>query len=200
MTRIVNILIIGIGSFITINLTSCSEKQPTQDEIVKKNIEELMVAQMNDPESYEFVKIELLDSVLYSDNIEFRRKHFQRELYGDQGTLITQEEYKTQFPILYDKRKVQELKEQIEKNERILFKIDSLETQLGNRKKEVASYTYIFSFRGKNSFGAKILNEYVLQTDPAPHFKIINFTDDKEKIYLNPNEFPGYKEMINDNL
>ena len=191
---------LGFLALIAIGLTSCSEKQPTQDDIVKNNAETYVKEKMNDPTSYEFVKLELMDSVTFSDNIEYRKDYFSRNMEYDRSSLERQEGYKTEIPSMYDKKDVEELKGKIEKNERILSKIDSLATLLGDRKNEVASYTYIFSFRGNNALGAKILNEYVVQTDPAPDFKIINMTDDKDKIFLNPNEFPGYREMIEKNL
>ncbi len=193
-------MVIGLFAFIALGLTSCSEKLPTQDDIVKKNAEEYVKEKMNDPSSYEFVKLELIDSVLFSDNIEYRKDYFSRNMEYDRSSLERQESYKTEFPSMYDEKDVDDLKAKIEKNERILAKIDSLANQLGERKNEVASYTYIFSFRGNNALGAKILNEYVVQTDPSPDFKIINMTDDKDKIYLNPNDFPGYREMIEKNL
>ena len=193
-------MVIGLFAFIALRLTSCSEKLPTQDDIVKKNAEEYVKEKMNDPSSYEFVKLELIDSVLFSDNIEYRKDYFSRNMEYDRSSLERQESYKTEFPSMYDEKDVDDLKAKIEKNERILAKIDSLANQLGERKNEVASYTYIFSFRGNNALGAKILNEYVVQTDPSPDFKIINMTDDKDKIYLNPNDFPGYREMIEKNL
>src|SRR5690606_24676246 len=120
-------------------------------------------------------------------NIEYRKGYFGRKMDSDLSSLKRQERYKTEIPSMYDEKEVEDLKSKIEKNERILFKIDSLATLLGDRKSEVASYTYVFSFRGNNALGAKILNEYVVQTDPAPDFKIINMTDDKDKIFLNPN-------------
>lgn len=187
-------------ALIAIGLTSCSEKQPTQDDIVKNNAETYVKEKMNDPSSYEFVKLELMDSVTFSDNIEYRKDYFSRNMEYDRSSLERQEGYKTELPSMYDEKDVEELKTKIEKNERIISKIDSLATLLGDRKNEVASYTYIFSFRGNNALGAKILNEYVVQTDPAPDFKIINMTDDKDKILLNPNDFPGYREMIEKNL
>jgi len=191
---------IGLFAFIAIGLTDCSEKQPTQDEIVKKNAEEYVKEKMNDPSSYEFVKLELIDSITFSDNIEYRKNYFSRKIEYDRSSLERQERYKTEIPSMYDEKEVEDLKAKIEKNERVLFKIDSLATLLGDRKSEVASYTYIFSFRGNNALGAKILNEYFVQTGPAPEFKIINMTDDKDQIYLNPNDFPGYREMIEKNL
>jgi hypothetical protein len=191
---------LGLFAFIAIGLTSCAEKQPTQDDIVKKNAETYVKEKMNDPSSYEFVKLELMDSITFNENIEYRKDYFSRNMEYDQSSLERQEGYKTEIPSMYNENDVEELKAKIEKNERVLNKIDSLATILGDRKNEVASYTYIFSFRGNNALGAKILNEYVVQTDPTPDFKIINMTDDKDKIFLNPNDFPGYREMIEKNL
>lgn len=203
---------IGLLALFAISLTSCKEKptnqegidkkekSPTQDEIVKKNIEEYLKSKMNDPASYEFVKLELIDSVLFSNNIEYRKDYFNRNMESDQNSLERQERYKIEIPSMFNKKEVADLKANIEKNRRILEKIDSIATQLGERTHEVASYKYVFTFRGNNAFGAKILNEYIVQTDPSPDFKIINMTDDKDKIYLNPNDFPGYREMIVKNL
>jgi hypothetical protein len=193
---------IAIGLFILVSicLFSCTEKVPTRNEIIQKNAEDYLKSKMNDPKSYEFVKIELVDSVLYSDNIKYRQENFKQDMEYDLSSLERLEGYKTEIPSLYDEKEVQGLKDKIEKNRRILSKIDSLAVKLGNKKNEVASYTYIFSFRGNNALGAKILNEYVVQTKPAPDFKIINMTDEKDKIYLNPNDFPGYREMIEKNL
>ena len=191
---------LGLFAFIAIGLTSCAKKQPTQDDIVKKNAKTYVKEKMNDPSSYEFVKLELMDSITFNENIEYRKNYFSGNMEYDQSLLERQEGHKTEIPSIYNEKDIEELKAKIEKNERILSKIDSLTTLLGDRKNEVASYTYIFSFRGNNALGAKILNEYVVQTDPAPDFKIINMTDDKDKIFLNPNDFPGYREMIKKNL
>lgn len=193
-------IVLGLITVITLGLSSCADKQPTRDEIIKKNAEEYVISKMNDPESYEFVKIELIDSVLFIDNIKYRKDYFTRDIDYDRSSLERQEGYKTDLPSIYNENEVQDLIAKIEKNKKILFKIDSLETELGERKNEVASYTYIISFRGNNAFGAKILNEYIIQTDPLPNCKVINMTDDKDKIYLNPNDFPGYREMIEKNL
>jgi hypothetical protein len=193
-------IVIGLFTLVSICLFSCTEKVPTRNEIIQKNAEDYLKSKMNDPKSYEFVKIELVDSVLYSDNIKYRQENFKLDMEYDLSSLERVEGYKTEIPSLYDEKEVQELKDKIEKNRRILSKIDSLAVKLGNKKNEVASYTYIFSFRGNNALGAKILNEYVVQTKPAPDFKIINMTDEKDKIYLNPNDFPGYRDMIEKNL
>jgi len=200
MKNITTKIAFRLFAFIALGLASCSEKQFTQDDIVKRNIEEYVKEKMNDPSSYEFVKLELIDSITFNDNIEYRKDFFGRNMEYDRSSLESQERYKTEIPSMYDEKEVEALQAKIEKNKRVLSKIDSLATLLADRRNEVASYTYIFSFRGNNALGAKILNEYIVQTDPAPDFKIINMTDDKDKIFLNPNDFPGYREMIEKNL
>src|SRR5690606_35048276 len=115
-----------------LGLTACSEKQPTQDDIVKKNAEEYVKEKMNDPSSYEFVKLELMDSITFSDNIEYRKDYFSRNMDYDRSSLERQERYKTEIPSMYDEKEVEDLKAKIEKNERIISKIDSLATLLGD--------------------------------------------------------------------
>ncbi|HPO48007.1 MAG TPA: hypothetical protein PLS09_04020 [Paludibacteraceae bacterium] len=191
---------IVLCAIVTIGLTSCGKKQLTRDDIVKQNAEEYIKSKMNDPNSYEYVKLELIDSVLYSDNIEYRKDYFKHNIEYNQSSIEQQESYKTELPSLYDEQEIKDLNAEIEKSKRILSKIDSIEAQMGDKKNEVASFTYIFSFRGNNALGAKVMNEYIIQTTSAPDFKIINMTNDKNKVLLNPNGFPGYKEMIKENL
>lgn len=181
-------------------LFSCSEKQKSQDEIVKQNAEEYLKPLLNDPESYEFADLKLIDSVLYKDNIEYRKEDFNHNIDFEKKLLsIKNNEWAETQKALYgkiDSTDIIESMMKIEKHKIILSKIDSLEIALGERKNDVASYTYTFSFRGNNKLGAKVLNQYIVQTEPSPNFKIINMTDDKDKVILNPNEFEGYKEMI----
>lgn len=193
-------MVIGLFATITLGLASCSEKKLNRDDIVTKNAEEYLKTILNDPKSYEFVKLALIDSVLYEDNIEYRKEAFRKYIQNDRDDIKRNEDYRIEIPSLYDPKEVAELKINISKNEKILMKIDSLEIILGNKKNEVASYTFAFSFRGNNVLGAKVLNEYIVQTNPSPDFKVINMTDDKNKVYLNPNDFPGYTEMIEKNL
>lgn len=172
------------------SFTSCEK---SHDEIVKQNAEEYLLPLLNDPESYEFVDLKLIDSVLYKDNIDYEKKRTQFELLDWEHVIVVAEVI---FSYKNDSSDIIKGMMEIEKNKIILSKIDSLETALGDKKNEVASYTYTFSFRGNNKLGAKILNQYIVQTEPSPNFKIINMTDDKDKVYLNPNSFPGYQEMI----
>lgn len=175
-----------------ITLISCKDKALSRDEIVKNNAEKYLKDKMDDPSSYEFVELKIIDSVLFKDNIEYRKNTFNKDLRQAQSEIKIQEIVK-KFPKIYDKQKVTELNVGIKK---ILKKIDSLESNLEQELNDVASYTYKYRCRGNNKLGVKILNEYIIQTNPSPDFKVINLTDNQEKVYLNPNDFPGYREMI----
>ena len=107
--------------------------------------------------------------------------------------------YEKELPKIWEESKkaqTEELKTEIERSEKIISEIERLKLELGEKVNDIASYTYLYSFRGNNKMGAKVLNEYILQTDPAPNFGILNLAENEDKVTLNPNDFPGYKEMI----
>lgn len=200
MNRFIIALVLTL-SFTIFTVTSCgnqgkNSKKITQSEIVKKNIEEYLQTKMNDPESYEFVELRIMDSILYKHNVKYRKDYFQRKLDSSQNDLEQQLDYQKSLPSMYDEHEVTKIRSEIEKDTNILSAIDSIEQGLGEKVNDVASYTYFFSFRGNNKLGVKVLNEYILQTDPAPIFGIKHLATDKDKVILNPNDFPGYKEMI----
>jgi hypothetical protein len=56
------------------------KKKPIREEIVTKNAEEYLKAKMNNAKSYEFVKLVLINSVLYSDNIQYRKEAYSKYL------------------------------------------------------------------------------------------------------------------------
>ena len=178
---------------------SCSSKAPSPADIVRKNAEAYLKENMNAPDSYEFVSLTLIDSVLYKDNVNYRKNMFDKNVKFAQNLLEQSKKSFEEFGTAYYEEEIKKYKAEIAKNELILNKIDSIANGLGEKLNGVASYTYLFKFRGNNAFGNKILNECYLQTDPAPEFNIINVTDDKDKIFLNPNDFPGYLEMIQKN-
>jgi hypothetical protein len=186
---------LGLLVFLVVGFTSCSKKL-SQEEIVRKNAEEYIKEKMNDPSSYEFVKLELIDTITFNDNIEYIKIDISSDIDINQSSIERNEEYKTSVPSLYNEKEVEELKSKIDRNKIILKKIDSLATLLGDRRQEIASYTYVLTFRGNNAMGVKILNEYVVQTGQAPEFEILNMTNEKDEILFTPNYFPGYLEMF----
>lgn len=193
--------IIGLFALTTIGMSSCANKQQIQDNLVRKNFEEYFRNKdINFDNNYEFEKIELKDSVLYSDNIEFCKEWFRRDLEFSKNHLDNMKKTKTEFPTISEEQLVKMFKNDFEEEQRILSKIDSLETKMGSKKYEVASYTYTLSGQINSALQGKILREYIVQTGPKPDFKIINIARDKDEMHETPNDFPGYREMLNKNL
>jgi glucan-binding YG repeat protein len=165
MKNLITMIVVGVFF-----VTSCTQTEGKKEKEVSKKDQhkEIIISYIkdntNDPESFELVELELLDSTLYRENIAFRKEYFSRE--------------------------------KSEKNRAILEGINQIEKELGDTVNHVASYKYYVKFRNTNGFGAKVLNEFVAQTDGDPVTKVINFTNDQDKILLNPNGFPGYKEMV----
>ena len=182
-------------------VVSCGDSQPTRDEIVKTNVETQLKTMLNDPSSYEFVKLELLDSVTFKDNIEYRKEEFKSSLVKAEADSIRLEGYRedSRISYMFDETQFNRAKDGIEKNKTILSKIDSIEHSLGDKVNDVASFTYLLNFRSNNGLGVLTLGEYIVQTG-NPNFKIINITNDPDKVYLNPDDFPGYIEMITNML
>lgn len=165
-------------------LLSCSGmlKHPSKEDIIKNNLVAYLQDKLDDPQSYELVSLKLIDSTTYLDNINYRRRDFEDNIKSDKRLSEISSE-----PDYYLKS--------INRSKRILAKIDSLQTALGDTVNHIAAYKFLFKFRSKNAFGAKVLYEYILQTTGAPSFEIIQMTNDPDKVYLNPNEFPGYRDM-----
>lgn len=171
----------------------------SEKDIVRKNVESVVINKLNDPKSYEFVEIQLIDSFSNRDAIDYRIEQAESwldykksriddlEKYkNDKGlsSLFKQDEYdKYLNEYSQDKAKIDELKE-LKKN-----KNDILDN--------IVSYTYSYSFRGNNALGAKILNTYYIQTDASEQRNIINIAENEKKIYLNPVDIEGYKEILN---
>lgn len=176
---------------------SCN-KQPSMDDIVRQNVEAYLKPNLNDPQSYEFLELRLIDSVLYKDNIQFRKKMFQDLIADSEKEIESQIKYKDDkvFASLYNEERVIENENKIIRNKTILMKIDSIEKQMGSQVNEVASYTYGYRIRANNKMGAKVINEYYLQTKPAPSYEVLNLASDSGKMYSAPNGFPGYEEIL----
>ena len=53
--------------FISIALVSCGESEKSQEEIIKEEASVAIKRNMNDPESYEFVSIDKIDTIVWTD-------------------------------------------------------------------------------------------------------------------------------------
>lgn len=201
LIRITGICLIAF----TVLIISCTSEM-SQDDLVKSNIEIYMQENLNDPESYEFVELTLIDSVLINDNIEYRIEYFNDRISFTESQIESRQnqiEERYLGSYLYSesqrdrfKSDIEDYHSDIENIKKVLAGIDSIKVELGDEIYNVASYTYSFHYRANNEFGALVLNEHIIQTDPAPDFQVINLADNQDKVLLNPNQFPGYIELV----
>lgn len=202
------VLIVSLMAFIVIMFYSC---KPNPEKIVKNNIKEYVKKHFNDPESYEFISLTPFDTVLYKENIEFRVEYYKHGIEFDKSQIEHSEsmielekEYIDLWPADSDYRiesinkytnDIKEYSKEIQMYENIIYAIDSLKEVMGEKINNVASYTFILKCRANNAIGAKTLNSFYIQT--TPEYEILNFTEEEKKVYLAPNGFPGYDEIIN---
>ena len=178
-------------------LFSCSKsKSDEQQSIVQKNIEEHVKPKLNDPSSYEFGDLKLIDSVDYQNNINEQRNTYQTLLEFDERALEDLKKLREQDSYLYDKAQEEKVQNSVAKYKVLISKVDSIEKHMGEKVKETASYTYKYSFRGKNALGAVVLNEYFVRTSTGPDYKIVNVAEEEENLSLIPNGFPGHEEVV----
>lgn len=149
----------------------CKKGNSTNDSM-RAEVEAKIKPTMNDPDSYEFVGLALIDSTRYRENMNRLRDEHRDDLeYGSPSSS----------------------KADITRHKVYLAGIDSLNRVLGSRLDSVASYTYSFQFRAKNAFGAKVLTEHQLQTDQ--NRKIINIITKKGEHISGANGFPGKGQL-----
>lgn len=187
------------ATFAVAILVSCSKsKSEEQQSIVQKNIEDHVKPKLNDPGSYEFAYLKLIDSVDYQNNINETRSTYQTLLEYNERELEDLRKLKEQESYLYDETKEEKVQNSASKYKVVISKIDSIEKHMGDQLKETASYTYKYSFRGKNALGAVVLNEYLVQTSAGPDYKVVNVAEEEEDLLVSPNGFPGREEVVNE--
>ena len=67
-----------------------------------------------------FVELKLFDSVLYKDNIKYRKNHFQQNIYNDSSSLEFRLKMNTLDPSIFNQEEIDELIASIKRNREIL--------------------------------------------------------------------------------
>lgn len=160
-------------------LCSCGGSDNQNEKKVREVVEAKLKTEMNDWSSYEFVSLEVVDTIKYIDNINFRKKDFKERIEREKGSHIN-------------------FSNSIEKDSLILIGIDSIQNAMGDKVNEDAAYLYDYKFRGKNKLGAVILEEYLIYI--SPNWEIIQMTNDRKNLYDNTGDFPGYVELVKKNM
>lgn len=194
--------LLAVLFLVTIFLTSCkSEKEYTfenpsesRDMIIQAKLEKTIKAKLQYPDSYEFVGLQLKDSISYMDNVIYYKNFHQKILDADRKNFEKQLTLQKQKSDQFNKQKFDEYQLAITKNEKILSEIDKLTANLGSKLNTTASYTYNYFFKSKNVSGKDASYTYIVQTDNTPEFKILKVAEKDDMILLN--DLPGYFSMV----
>jgi len=190
---------LSIVLFSTLLFYSCGEskeKEVSQYDQVLQLVENAVTPKLNDPKSYEFVELVLVDSVLIKDNVEYRLNYFSHNLEFAESRVEVYKGYKSSESFLFDSLSLKSQENNVLEYKEILKGIDSIKVSLNDRLNDVASYTYSYTFRGNNKMGALVLNTYLIQTDPLAPFEVINIAENEDELFLIPNQFEGYLELV----
>ncbi|QCE39972.1 hypothetical protein [Psychroserpens sp. NJDZ02] len=190
-----------LGTFF---FTSCKSEQEAisensykvRDNVVQAKLSKLVKAKLEYPESFEFVELKVKDSVLYSDNIKNTKDYYEQIIVADKKIIEKQKLYQKEGSSMYKEEKVKDLEASIIKNEKILIEIDKISTKLGDINSETASCNYSYKFKSKNVSGKLGSYNYFAQAGHAPNYKVVMVAEEKNLRSPNPNDFPGYNEMI----
>jgi TonB family protein len=159
----------------------------TIDQKVRIKAEKFLKENMNDPSSYQFVSLKALDPVTYQDNIDDELAPLESDIRMEQITL----DIYTDNPE-YHFDAILEGKTKIENAKLLRAKLDSIKKSLNTKLGTVTLYNYSLKCRGKNAFGALVLNEYLVQVAPK-NLELVNMVSNYKDGYYTYGGFPGYK-------
>lgn len=157
MKHITYISLIGILGCIF----SCSKESASPLAVMEDSIKVYLLENLDDPNSYESVKSEILDTTLYVENLEHMKSLMIKYAesmdseYGKDAKL----NYLNQAD-LYQK------------------KLDSM--NLSSDPNAIAAYRVLHTFRAKNKFGALVLNQLKFEFKPTLSiYKVREMSDPK---------------------
>lgn len=156
---------------LSLGLLWCCSGSKNRDSIVKDNVEAYIKSGMDNPDSYEYVGLVLLDSVSYLDNL----KAYTELEKNDLG--VTKEFSPEKFPTQTAK----------------VAALDKLLSGYANTG--TASYAYTFQCRQTNQANAVVLMTYYVQVGPAPTYPVLMASPDRGKRQLVPGGFPEQAEI-----
>jgi hypothetical protein len=187
-------------AILTLIITGCISSEPqTRDEIFEMNLVEYLKSNMHDPASLEIIEIRLIDSVSYLENIEYRKSRFIDHKKFAEYQLETYESNYLRNKYLkkyFKQEEYDQYLKDIEKEKWLIDGIDSIAKTMGENVKDIASFLYSVTLRGKNGYGANSLNSIYVQTTSAPEYKIHHIAENYGDIDMSPNNFPGYIDLV----
>ena len=164
--RVILILILAISIFGCSTDRGHGNAGPT---LADKAVSEF-VSRMDDPDSFELVRVTLVDSASVGKNIRTFR-----DAQGDPSVFKGSSLYAPKAEVIR--------------------RLDSVENSLRERGclDSIVSYSYYVEYRAANLFGAKVLSSSIVQISPSG--QVWKIASDANKLALYPGGFPGYNDV-----
>ena len=189
-------------------LYSCGR---SKEDIVRSNVEDLILPLMDDPRSYEFASIELIEQLTNYQLIAQKIDDYDHAIAIAQilldGDLSRQERMREHresgSTVLFNQADYERVSAQIvaaqgriERNTNIIAALENLKANFGETLHDVAANTFRFSFRGANALGATVLNTIYVQTDNTSEFNIVYLADTRDELLSVPVEVEGWANIL----
>lgn len=168
---------------------SCS-KSPKSE--IQEAIEKIILPQLDDPSSYEFASLQILDTIKYEDNINHDKFLFEKTI-NDNNDIISR------FKKIHQRENEEVLNFRLS-NEmsavRVYSKaieiLDSIEN--GIQTDKICAYTCCYKFRSNNGLGNLTLNTLYIEISPLlQNYNILNIQNEIEKLSPTPGDYPNKK-------
>lgn len=171
-------------------LIACHKKNA--EEICKQNVIEFIKSEMNNPSSFELVSFAIIDTVTYKQNIDYKISEMQENIKSD-STMIS---FYQSLEYGDYKEDIEKRTYEIEKNQKIIAKIQNISECLKDSIYNPAAYKVYVKFREKNAVNTLVINELIGYIDGGGNYEIIQLVSDDGKLFLTPN-FPHEEEYNN---
>jgi hypothetical protein len=174
----------------------------TEEDKIRKAVEEYQALNMNDFSSYEFVSLTLDSAITHAHNISSSIAHNIENLEYWKNSLKGNEEFYQDlkgFRVQLEGAKKWE--EFIEGDKKIIeglnyvsFQLDSLLNSMGAQASSKACEVYDYSYREKNEFGVVVLRKTKLYLTPELKVEWIALNDENQKRTCN--ELPVLIDIV----
>jgi len=155
-----------------------------EEDEIRKAVEEYQALNMNDFSSYEFVSLTLDSAMTQAHNINESKTLYQKNLEQYKPMLKEVEADNRRFGGGFEDF-IRRYQNQMEKDRKVVERLDSLLQGLGEQANSVACFVYNYSYRENNEFGARVLRVAKLYMTPELEVKTIALERGKELVTCN---------------
>lgn len=187
----------ALSIIIALLLIGCA----TEEDRVRKAVEEYQALNMNDFSSYEFVSLSLDSAITHAHNISWRQAKNAEFLEYWKESLKEDEERDRELKSFAQPQRaklweplIQQNKTRIDELNKFSARLDSLLQALGDQANETACEVFDYSYREKNELGAIVLRKTKLYV--TPELKVEWIALDSESELPPCNELPAYFAIV----